>query len=96
MTLAKNHLVKSVQKSAELPKTFSTRAVQSLLEIIIKTLESGEGVMISGFGKFSVRDKSERRGRNPKTGERMMLRSRRLVTFKCSPILRDKINGRGG
>jgi len=94
MTITKDRLVKSVQESAELPKTVSTDAVQSLFEIIKKTLENGERVLISGFGKFSVRDKNERRGRNPKTRERMMLKSRRVATFKSSPILRDKVNGK--
>jgi len=96
MTLTKDQLVKSVQKSSELPKTISIDVVVSLFEIIKKTLENGERVMISGFGKFSVRDKNERRGRNPETGERMMLKSRRVITFKSSPVLRDKVNGKSG
>ena len=57
-----------------------------------KTLESGEDVMISGFGKFCVKNKKERRGRNPATGDDMMLRPRKVVTFKCSGNLREKIN----
>jgi integration host factor subunit alpha len=57
-----------------------------------RTLASGEDVLISGFGKFCVNEKSERRGRNPATGEDMMLRPRRVVTFKCSGALRKKIN----
>jgi integration host factor subunit alpha len=92
MTITRDRLVKSVQESAELPKSVSTGAVQSLFEIIKKTLEKGERVLISGFGKFSVRGKSERWGRNPKTGERMMLESRRVVTFKSSTVLRDRVN----
>jgi len=68
--------------------------VESLLEIIKSTLESGEDVLISGFGKFRVRDKTKRRGRNPATGDDMMLRPRRVVTFNCSGKLREKVNGK--
>jgi integration host factor subunit alpha len=60
--------------------------------LIAKTLESGEDVLISGFGKFCVKQKRARKGRNPATGEDLMLGSRRVVTFKCSPILRSKVN----
>jgi integration host factor subunit alpha len=94
MTLTKNHLVKSVQQNAELSKTISNGAVKSLFESIKKTLEYGESVMITGLGKFFVREKNERRGRNPRTGERMMLKSRRVVAFKTSLKLKDKLNGR--
>ncbi len=66
--------------------------VETLIEIIKKTLESGEEVLISGFGKFYVRDKSERRGRNPATGEDMILKARRVVTFNASKNLRDLVN----
>jgi len=59
------------------------------------TLASGEDVLISGFGKFCVKEKAERKGRNPATGEDMMLAPRRVVAFKCSGKLRDKINGAG-
>ncbi len=67
--------------------------VETLIEIIKRTLENGEEVLISGFGKFSVRDKAERRGRNPATGEDMILEARRVVTFTASQNLRDLING---
>ncbi len=66
-----------------------------MLEIIKNTLENGEDMLLSGFGKFCVRDKKKRRGRNPATGDRMMLDARRVVVFKCSGMLRDKINGQG-
>ncbi len=66
--------------------------VEGLIEIIKRTLESGEDVMVSGFGKFSVKDKSERKGRNPSTGEEMILKARRVVTFTTSQRLRDLAN----
>jgi integration host factor subunit alpha len=70
----------------------SSDLVETLLEIIKSTLVSGEDVMISGFGKFCVKDKRERKGRNPATGEDMMLAPRRVVTFRTSGKLREKIN----
>ena len=63
-------------------------------EIVKSTLVSGESVMISGFGKFVVKEKRTRRGRNPATGNDLMLGARRVVTFKCSGMLREKINGK--
>ena len=93
MTLIKTQLIDSVYKQVDLRKKKSTQAVDSLLEIIKRTLEEGEDVLISGFGKFCVKDKGKRRGRNPHTGEDLMLDERRVVTFRCSEVLRDKING---
>lgn len=66
--------------------------VEGLIEIIKDTLEKGEDVLISGFGKFCIKNKNPRRGRNPATGEDLMLRERRVITFKCSGKLRNKIN----
>jgi len=93
MTLTKDHIVNSIHTQLDLPEARSYELVESLLEIIKERLEKGEDILISGFGKFCVRHKNERRGRNPATGGDMMLRSRRVLTFKCSPVLRDKING---
>jgi integration host factor subunit alpha len=92
MTLTKDQLVQSIHERFRLPKTKATELVELTLEIIKQTLSSGEDVLISGFGKFCVKNKNERRGRNPATGEDMILESRRVVTFKCSPVLRDRIN----
>jgi integration host factor subunit alpha len=94
MTLTKAQMIDSIYKQVDLPKTRSTQVVESLLEIIKKTLEDGEDVLITGFGKFSVKDKRRRRGRNPQTGEDLMLAERRVVTFRCSGRLRDRINGK--
>jgi len=71
----------------------SVEIVESLLETIKATLETGDDVLVSGFGKFYVNDKKERKGRNPATGEDLMLKPRRVVTFKCSGKLRGRING---
>ena len=93
MALTKKQVVESVQNQTGFPKDESSEIVETLLEIIKSTLTSGEDVMISGFGKFSVKEKKERKGRNPATGEDMMLKTRKVITFKCSGKLRDKING---
>jgi integration host factor subunit alpha len=66
--------------------------VETLLEIMKKTLEHGEEVLISGFGKFCIKDKKARKGRNPQNGQDITLRPRRVVTFRCSGVLRERIN----
>ena len=75
-----------------MPKNKSSIIIESLIEIMKKTLESGEDVLISGFGKFCVKEKSDRRGRNPATGNDLMLDARRVVIFKCSGRLKEKVN----
>jgi integration host factor subunit alpha len=85
-------MVELVQNQSGLLRNRSSEIVETLLEIIKSTLESGEDVLVSGFGKFSVIEKKARRGRNPATGEDMMLAPRKVITFKCSGKLREKIN----
>jgi integration host factor subunit alpha len=92
MTLTKVQIVESVHNQTGFPKNKSSEIVKTLLEIIKKTLTSGENVLVSGFGKFRVNEKNERKGRNPATGEDMMLAPRKVVTFKCSGKLRDRVN----
>ena len=92
MTLTKDALVNEVAKANSYPRNRSVELIETLLELIKSKLVSGEDVLISGFGKFCVKEKRQRRGRNPATGEAMMLRPRKVVTFKCSGQLRDKIN----
>ena len=92
MALTKVQIVNEVARQNGFPKRQSIEIVETLLELIKKALEVGEDVMISSFGKFCVKEKKERRGRNPATGEEVMLRPRRVVTFKWSGKLKDKIN----
>ncbi len=92
MTLTKADLIDSIYNQVGLSKTKSAQVVDSLLEIIKKTLENGEDILISGFGEFCVREKRERKGRNPATGEDLMLAPRKVVVFICSGVLRDKVN----
>ena len=94
MSLTKANLIDSLYEKLELQKQKSTSAVESLLEIIKHKLESGEDGLISGFWKFCVKDKNKRKGRNPQTASDMKLRARRVVTFKCSGVLRDRVNGK--
>jgi integration host factor subunit alpha len=91
--MTKEKIIDTVRQELGLPQKKSTEMVEQLLETIKSTLASGEDVLVSGFGKFSVNEKKERKGRNPATGDSMMLRPRRVVTFKCSGKLRRKING---
>jgi integration host factor subunit alpha len=93
MNLTKARIIDSICNSTDLNRAQVKVAVDALLEDIKKALESGEDVMITGFGKLCVREKDERKGKNPQTGENMVLDKRRVVTFKCSPVLRDKVNG---
>ncbi len=92
MTLTKTKIIDSISNQLDLPKTKSSELVESLFETIKGSLESGEDIMVSGFGKFSVQDKKERRGRNPATGEDLMLGPRRVVGFTCSGKLKDRMN----
>lgn len=91
MTLTKNDIVANVNQLG-FTKKKSVEIVETLLEILKSGLERNEDVLISGFGKFSVKKKSRRRGRNPATGDDISLRERQVVTFKCSGKLRTKIN----
>jgi integration host factor subunit alpha len=92
MALTKAQLVELIQKQTGFTKNKSSEIVEACLGIIKSKLESGEDVLISGFGKFCVRKKGERKGRNPATGDAMMLAPRKVVTFRCSQKLRDMIN----
>ena len=92
MSLTKAAIVEKVYTEVGFPRHQSIEVVESLLEIIKATLESGDDVLVSGFGKFCVKDKKQRKGRNPATGEDAVISARRIVTFKWSGTLRDKVN----
>ena len=94
MTLTKAIIAEAISKKMSYTNMESLEMVDSLLEIIKQTLESGEDVLISGFGKFSVKEKMERQGRNPQNGQPMMLAPRKVLTFKRSGKQRDRINGK--
>ncbi|MCK5516715.1 MAG: integration host factor subunit alpha [Desulfobulbaceae bacterium] len=93
MTLTKADLIQQVYKTHQfLTKAQATESVETFLSLSKTSLISGEDLLLSGFGKFNVKDKRARRGRNPQTGDDLTLDARRVVTFKPSGILRTKIN----
>jgi integration host factor subunit alpha len=94
VTLTKQTITERIREQLGFPKNKSFDITESLLELIKSSLEAGDDVLVSGFGKFCVKEKAERKGRNPATGEDAILPARRVVTFKCSGKLRDKVNGR--
>ncbi len=93
MTLTKVQIVEEIRQRNGFSRKKSMETVEAMLEIIKESLGSGENVLISGFGKFCVKEKRERKGRNPATGDAMMLAPRKVVTFNCSGKLRKRING---
>jgi integration host factor subunit alpha len=93
MTLTKAEIAEQVHNRVGRNKKESAQMVEALFETIKESLEEGKDVMVSGFGKFSIRDRGERIGRNPLTGHAIMLPAKKVVTFRCSGKLREKING---
>ena len=93
MALTKAGLIEVIHSRNGLTQNQSSGLVESLIEIIKRTLEAEDDVLVFGFGKFCVKEKAPRRGRNPATGSDMELWGRKVVTFKCSGKLRKKING---
>lgn len=91
-TLTKAKIVEDLFTKNLLPKGETAHAIETMFELIKQTLERGDDVFISGFGRLSVQNKNRRRDRNPQTGEPMMLDTRRVVTLGCSGVLREKIN----
>jgi integration host factor subunit alpha len=93
MALTKQVITERIRDQLGVPKDESMDLTESLLEIIKSRLASGDDVLISGFGKFCIKEKKARKGRNPATGDDLMLKPRRVVTFKWSGKLRDRLNG---
>ena len=92
MTLTKAAITETISEKNNLSPPEARKTIETLLEIIKSTLVSGDNLMISGFGKFVVNEKTPRKGRNPATGKEMMLDKRRVVVFKCSGELKSRIN----
>jgi integration host factor subunit alpha len=92
MTLTKADIAKKIADDCGFMKGEATEIVEKLLDIIKSKLIAGEDVMISGFGKWTVKSKHSRRGRNPQTGEELILDARRVVTWKYSPVLKKAVN----
>lgn len=94
MALTKYDIIEKIHFELGFLRNQSIALTESLIELIKNTLASGDDLLISGFGKFCVKDKKARKGRNPATGDDLMLKPRRVVTFKCSGQLREKVNGK--
>ena len=90
--MTKMDIVEKVYAITGIPKKESAELVESVLEIMKRTLESGESLKISGFGSFVVKSKADRKGRNPQTGEDITITARRILGFKPSPVLQKAIN----
>lgn len=94
MALTKQHTADSLYDPSGFSRNKSVKLTESLLELVESRRESGEDALITGFGGFCLTEENERMGRNPQTGETLILLPRRIVVFKCSSVLRDRINGK--
>ncbi len=94
MTLTKSDITDLISNQLDCSKSKSSEIVETLFETMKRSMEDGEDVLISGFGKFCVKEKKERKGRNPATGDDLMLSTRKVVTFKYSDVLKDRVNGK--
>ena len=93
MSLTKSSIAKNVQKDTGIKRSQAIKTVETTIEIIKKTLESNEDVLISGFGKFSIKENSKPRGGNLPNGNAYIPEAKKVVAFRCSPVLIKKING---
>jgi integration host factor subunit alpha len=92
MSITKIDITEAIREKFGIPKKDCVSIVESLFGIIKDDLNKGNTVMISGFGKWTVKAKKARKGRNPQTGKQMTIAARRVVTFKPSNVLRDAVN----
>ena len=92
MSMTKIDIIESIYEKLGIPKKDCVKIVESVFDIIKDDLNNGNDVMVSGFGKWTVKAKKARKGRNPQTGKEMMIAARRVVTFKPSNVLKNKVN----
>jgi integration host factor subunit alpha len=90
--MTKADIVERIHASTGMMQKESAEMVEAVFSIMKSTLETGEALKISGFGSFVVKQKNDRRGRNPQTGETITIEARRVLSFKPSTVLRDAIN----
>jgi integration host factor subunit alpha len=95
MTMTKADIVERIYEKVGFSKKEATEVVESIFELVKRRLEQGEKVKISGFGNFAVNEKRPRKGRNPQTGEEIVISGRRVLTFKASQVLKKTMNGGG-
>jgi len=94
MAITKREIIDLLYEKTGLTKKECVSSVEATIDIIKSELRKGNDIKISGFGKWTVNSKKERKGRNPQTGEAMKIRARKVVMFKTSPILKDEINSK--
>ena len=87
----KAELIEAVAESADISKASATRAVDTVIEQITQSLQKGDQVTLVGFGTFSVRERAERKGRNPQTGEEITIKAAKIPSFKAGKGLKDTI-----
>lgn len=92
--MTKSDIVEAIHQRVGFSKKRSSEVVALVLDLIKEALEEGEKVKISGFGNFELRRKDPRKGRNPQTGEEIVITERQVLTFKPSQVLKDRLNGR--
>ena len=96
MTMTKGDIVERISEKIGFSKKEASEVVDSIFEVLKSRLAEGGKVKISGFGNFVVNEKRPRKGRNPQTGEEIIIRGRRVLSFKASPVLKKSMNGGSG
>jgi integration host factor subunit alpha len=91
--MTKADIVEKIYEKVGLSKKESADLVEQVFNLIKDTLEDGEKIKIAGFGNFIVKEKADRRGRNPQTGDEIVISARKILTFKPSQVLKAEING---
>ncbi len=92
--MTKSDMVEKIYEKIGFSKKESAELVEMVFDIIKGTLEAGEKIKIAGFGNFVVKEKADRRGRNPQTGEEIVISARKILTFKPSQVLKSAINSK--
>jgi integration host factor subunit alpha len=90
--MRKADIARSIHQQAGIPETQAAELLEWVLELLKSTLQHGEPIVISNFGKFAVRSKRARTGRNPRTGEEILVTARRAVSFHASPLWKAEVN----
>jgi integration host factor subunit alpha len=92
VAMTKADIVEKIYEKVGISKKESAELVEQVFDLIKVTLEAGEKIKIAGFGNFIVKEKADRRGRNPQTGDEIVISARKILTFKPSQVLKAEIN----
>ena len=88
----KSELIEAVAESADLSKSDASRALEAVFEAVTAALKRGETVSLVGFGSFGVKERAERQGRNPQTGNTITIKAAKIPSFKAGKALKDAVN----